>query len=1450
MAEQVPGWLNTFIGPESEAKRPPIPAVEAKRANAIEQPESSVDVSLFEHSSNDPMIMQVQNLDALVSEAESLLHRVPLKTLESTAESCHSLASGFVKLVPVSKDWCSSFTIICQKTYSGQRFHLSFQKQLILQGIYIARMLQCIGLRLERVKDGVQCLMNQEVDKIKEHLAPLLQNEDRLPANLLQCLKQLGVRVDDAIGAPSPLAIALSSNSGSLSSQIRHVADFSSPHDGRIIESFEQQEQADMKQDIDLGSFHHSVGLLETNFSVEEELVSFGSIQVNLDDIQPVQPEAHHEAKQISSASFKQQNQQEAKHALNVAPQSRRVAPVGNAFSSKDMAGPLQLTDFIGEDEEAKSMLANMKLPTNIKIRPKDVDYNQFYSQKISRAQQVRGYISDALVVAPPIANGKWTYQRLAEAKPMMQMIQKILHDFRSWFTKLHQASDVHHRFEFLLMVDNSGSMAVLTNQLFETLVLLIEVLRRLECPFAIARFGGRTQQLLLKGLYQAFDSALGEQILESFSFDEGTYPATAFRRLADKVWPDALSDSPGYVTHRVAILVTDGLTHESHQDDYKSVMSNKSIQFSILNINDSKIRRLNKEALQMVNRLRLVINVADVANPEDLPWHLVKLLMSEFEKSFQSKNKASAHPSKSRACSVDVPSRKIPELPLVDKFVGKLDVATARKTGTGSAKRFFQTSSQHAEIPLVEDLKEQGDEKVDVNKGLLEAQQNLSSLYADLSQEPKIKESDALWSGFEIQMKPLINEMTQVLEDHVFPNNKFTRRKADVRGSCIYLPGLLKAITTEWSYKKWLSTQTAGGKRSYGVVIAIDLSLSMKGHLGECLIEGVMTLVSALSSAGIENFSVITFGEKVSLIKRESDEWSSATKMLLLSQLRFEHGATIDADAIYCGLDLLQHSSARGPKKLFVFSDGFGASGVKLSRALRRAEHDNVEVVAIAIGFDNFNVGASYRTWVTASLPSSLPEALRALYQGEEDDSQGRAADTHNELILAPDSAQSLEEVHRQHSAVFRGLQEQLAANREQELKVVEGNSPGAVTVDLVFVLDISGSMTGFLSAVKNHISAIVHGIVPKIKEKYDWVDMKINFGLVAFKDLSDVPRFTVAPLTSDAKSFVGTIQSLQAQGGGDIPEDVIGALQEAAKLKWSSKAKFMFLITDAPAHGPEFHDLPQTADSYYSLPSAAPALFQDLASKNIDLMFGRVQPSATAKMEARMRELYDNKESDRVFKAVDLTDSKEAPKVHHWVFCLDESGSMANDPWRSLMAALQGFIRQRRNDQATEDIVSVVQFDHQARCTVDQASLSDFPSHLSFNGGGTSFCPALSAAESLIRRTPARYVPIMIFMTDGCTQDGEEQSQSLCSTLHANYSRRGFQCHTVGFGDYIATSLLQSMARNGGGRYHAAPSGNDLAQVFIQIARGFQTTDGLYQAIGDKISDLVANKVMLDYL
>jgi hypothetical protein len=120
---------------------------------------------------------------------------------------------------------------------------------------------------------------------------------------------------------------------------------------------------------------------------------------------------------------------------------------------------------------------------------------------------------------------GKWTYQRLSESEPLEQLTFRLISNVREKFKSHYEASHRFQKFEILLLVDNSGSMSAYEHHLMESLVMLMESLRRLECSFAVARFGAKSG--LKTGLLKKFDTPftylLGERIIESFSFDEGT---------------------------------------------------------------------------------------------------------------------------------------------------------------------------------------------------------------------------------------------------------------------------------------------------------------------------------------------------------------------------------------------------------------------------------------------------------------------------------------------------------------------------------------------------------------------------------------------------------------------------------------------------------------------------------------------------------------------------------------------------------------------------------------------------------------------------------------------------------------------------------------------------------------------------------------------------------------
>jgi Mg-chelatase subunit ChlD len=116
--------------------------------------------------------------------------------------------------------------------------------------------------------------------------------------------------------------------------------------------------------------------------------------------------------------------------------------------------------------------------------------------------------------------------------------------------------------------------------------------------------------------------------------------------------------------------------------------------------------------------------------------------------------------------------------------------------------------------------------------------------------------------------------------------------------------------------------------------------------------------------------------------------------------------------------------------------------------------------------------------------------------------------------------------------------------------------------SLDVVFILDTTGSMSEEIESVKNTLKVVLAKLDPAVQ---------IRVGLVEYKDRNDPFVTKVYPLTSDLKSLSSSIAQISASGGGDTPEDVDSGLSVAvSQMQWSSKAvgRLAFLIADAPPH------------------------------------------------------------------------------------------------------------------------------------------------------------------------------------------------------------------------------------------------------------------------------------------
>lgn len=119
------------------------------------------------------------------------------------------------------------------------------------------------------------------------------------------------------------------------------------------------------------------------------------------------------------------------------------------------------------------------------------------------------------------------------------------------------------------------------------------------------------------------------------------------------------------------------------------------------------------------------------------------------------------------------------------------------------------------------------------------------------------------------------------------------------------------------------------------------------------------------------------------------------------------------------------------------------------------------------------------------------------------------------------------------------------------------------APKLDVVFVIDGTGSMADEIEQVKTHLWQTAQRIMDGTPRP------EVRFGIVVYRDRTDSEHTRVVPLTRDVETIHAALMSIRAEGGGDLPEDVDAGLTAAVReMSWANDAAHMvFLIGDAPA-------------------------------------------------------------------------------------------------------------------------------------------------------------------------------------------------------------------------------------------------------------------------------------------
>jgi len=172
-------------------------------------------------------------------------------------------------------------------------------------------------------------------------------------------------------------------------------------------------------------------------------------------------------------------------------------------------------------------------------------------------------------------------------------------------------------------------------------------------------------------------------------------------------------------------------------------------------------------------------------------------------------------------------------------------------------------------------------------------------------------------------------------------------------------------------------------------------------------------------------------------------------------------------------------------------------------------------------------------------------------------------------------------------------------------------GGVDGAAAVDVLFLLDATGSMGDEIDRLKESIDSV--------SERIDALESQpdVRFAMTIYRDEGDEFVTATYDFTSDVAAFRDALAEVVADGGGDYPEAMEEGLAEAlAEPAWRDPAttvQLAFLVADAP---PQIaRDVPTTyADSIRDATARGIKVFPVASSESDDQAEGAFRQVAQA--------------------------------------------------------------------------------------------------------------------------------------------------------------------------------------------------------------------------------------------
>jgi uncharacterized protein YegL len=765
-------------------------------------------------------------------------------------------------------------------------------------------------------------------------------------------------------------------------------------------------------------------------------------------------------------------------------------------------------------------------------------------------------------------------------------------------------------QFEFVFCVDNSGSMSgKKIREALNTLVILMETFHRLEWKFAVVRFGA--EQKILKSLghesmhenmststvttttsLQENFLARGQYILESFTTDEKTLPATALKQIAEN---NALFGSRIRANvKRFVIMITDGISSQTDTELFTRELAKAQADLYMVCIipelpktHDSKFSNEYKQfaieherkAKDFIQRIAPDRNqLIEIGQLDTLTKTVVDDLFNIIERSIF------VHASRLKVDQTTAAGNKfhplsaftLPNVRNVELwkhpeivYSGRLYVSDFRR------KLERQIVQQQMDLDLSISSNE-FIEKIDL------VMETLEKSYSNLEiNDTILAHTDKILLLIEQQLETYIGELVRTLEDYILPSYKPTQSLPDTRGNRLHIPGIVKFICTQGQYNRIYLNQIGSQKPEYRIALLLDQSVSMIGPTYFSSVDILLSMCAALNKIGIEDFNVLTFGKQIELIKSYKQNYDRLFLHHLLNALKTDGETTLLSDAIFLATELLQqqstHNNNHGPMFIFVLTDGYDKRASFIHRIIAYAEQRSITVIGIGVGFEANGVCLAFNDWIIAQNPRLLCDAF-INWSNEQGDGQTPYDSYHADkisTIRGEDNRtySSTDDVWNEEMKThFDAITQNAKRTIDLTFSSAVHNSP--LTVEICFVMDCTGSMGSWIQACKQHIKAIADGIQKDMKEKYD-KDSALRMAFVAYRDYNDSNRFDLIDFhqTPNLGPVEAKIASQQATGGADECEDVQGGLDKALKLNWtkdgsSRAAQILVWVGDAPGH------------------------------------------------------------------------------------------------------------------------------------------------------------------------------------------------------------------------------------------------------------------------------------------